>query len=193
LDNPLTNKNLRVVQRYAIALFKALKLKKAFKPVLTDLEHFEGLLLTYPELGAFIGNPGMHYKKLNEVIFDIARTANYQEITLGFLKLLIEKRRLAFFLEILKDFKELIAKDNKQLYGTVISAKKLSKTQILKLQLILKQKSGYEVTLENRDDLSILGGLIIKVASYYIDSSLKTKLANLNTYLKGLVDEVTSI
>jgi F-type H+-transporting ATPase subunit delta len=189
----LANKNLIVAQRYGSALFQALKQKKFLGPVLNDLEHFETLLLATPELLIFISNPAIMNKKVNEVMSEIAKAAEYQEITLSFLKLLAEKRRLDLFLAILKVLKTLIAQESRQLYGTVISAQQLSKTQLSKLQLVLKQKSGYDVTLENAVDSNILGGLIVKVASYFIDTSLKTKLVQLNTHLKGLVDETASV
>ncbi|MBL0941674.1 MAG: ATP synthase F1 subunit delta [Alphaproteobacteria bacterium] len=187
------NKNLIVARRYGTALFQALKSKKVLKPVLKDLEHFEGLLLKAPELLIFITNPLNIINKINEVISEIAKAASYQQFTLSFLILLSEKHRLNLFPEIINDLRRLVAQENKQLHGTVISAQKLNKTQLTKLQLVLKQKSGYEVILDNAVDPNILGGLIVKVASYFIDMSLKTKLVQLNTHLKGLVDETAGI
>lgn len=192
MGNSLTNKNLIVTRRYGTALFQALKSRKVLEPALKDLEHFENLLLTTPELLAFIGAP-LSIDQINEVISEIAKAGDYQEITLSFLKLLSQKRRIVLFPEIIKELRRLVAQENMQLYGTVISAQKLNKTQLSKLQMVLKQKSGYEVTLENAVDPNILGGLIVKVASYFIDTSLKTKLIRLNTHLKGLVDETAGV
>lgn len=186
-------KDLIIAGRYAKALFQAVEEKEALKPVLKDLAHLKAGLEGCPELLTFVNNPTISRGQAVDVMLDIAKTSKYNGLTTNFLRLLAEERRLGLFFDIVKNLKNLIAKQDKQLSGVVISAQKLEKAQLAQLQSVLKMKSGCDINLENQVDPDILGGLIIKLASYFIDSSLKTQLIRLNTHLKGLLDETTSV
>ena len=69
--------------------------------------------------------------------------------------------------------------------ASVTSAHPLTDEQAAALKAALKATVGKDVTLSTRVDPSLIGGLIVKLGSRMVDSSLKTKLSNLSLSLKG--------
>jgi F-type H+-transporting ATPase subunit delta len=66
----------------------------------------------------------------------------------------------------------------------VTSAKALTKGQAEKLAATLKAQVGKAVTIKETVDASIIGGLIVKVGSKMIDTSIKSKLNALQNTMK---------
>jgi F-type H+-transporting ATPase subunit delta len=86
---------------------------------------------------------------------------------------------------MIKGFRALAAKDRGEVTAEVTSAVPLNEAQVSELKKTLKDSVGKDVALNTRIDPSLLGGLVVKVASRMIDSSLKTKLQNLRVSLSG--------
>ena len=64
------------------------------------------------------------------------------------------------------------------------SAKALTKTQSEKLAKTLAARVGKKVTINATVDESIIGGLVVKVGSKMIDSSIRSKLDSLQNVMK---------
>jgi F-type H+-transporting ATPase subunit delta len=88
--------------------------------------------------------------------------------------------------DIIKAYRTLAAKARGEIAAEVTSAVPLSDEQVASLKETLKASMGKDVTLQSRVDPSLLGGLIVKVGSRMIDSSLKTKLQKLQLAMKGV-------
>ena len=67
----------------------------------------------------------------------------------------------------------------------VLSAQPLSNTQQAALEKEIRRALGSKVQVNARVDPSLLGGMIVKVGSRMVDSSLKSKLQKLELSLKG--------
>ncbi|MEO1795088.1 MAG: F0F1 ATP synthase subunit delta, partial [Pseudomonadota bacterium] len=102
----------------------------------------------------------------------------------NFLKLIARNRRLFAVEGMIKIFRDLAARDRGEVQADVTSATPLSDEQIESLKAKLKASIGQDVQLNTRVDPSVLGGLIVKVGSRMIDSSLRTKLATLKMRMK---------
>ena len=94
-------------------------------------------------------------------------------------------RRLFAVQDIIKAFRAIAAKDRGEVTAEVTSAVALSDAQTAELKQALKATVGKDVTLNASVDPSLLGGLIVKVGSRMVDSSLRTKLQSLKTQLGG--------
>ena len=103
----------------------------------------------------------------------------------NFFRLLASNRRLFAAADMIKGFKALAAQARGEVSAEVTSAAALSDAQVTELKKTLKDSVGKDVTLNTRVDPSLLGGLVVKVGSRMIDSSLKTKLQNLKVVLSG--------
>ena len=106
-------------------------------------------------------------------------------LTIKFVLLLAQKRRLFVLNQIITAYESLVAKSRGETEAEVTSARHLQDDEIAELKAVLKSKLGREPRLHSRIDPTLLGGLIIKVGSRMIDSSLRTKLDSLRAVMKG--------
>jgi F-type H+-transporting ATPase subunit delta len=101
------------------------------------------------------------------------------------LKLLAKSRRLFALSDIIKVFRQIAARHRGEVTAEVVSAHPLNEAQQAALEDALKGTSGgRHIRIETRVDQAILGGLIVKMGSRMIDSSLRTKLNSLKTRMK---------
>src|SRR6185503_21359335 len=102
-----------------------------------------------------------------------------------FLLLLAAKRRLFAFTAITRAYESLVAKSRGETEAEVTSARPLATNELAELSTVLKTRLGREPRLTAKVDPSLLGGLVVKVGSRMIDSSLRTKLTGLRAVMKG--------
>ncbi|MEM9305641.1 MAG: F0F1 ATP synthase subunit delta, partial [Pseudomonadota bacterium] len=100
------------------------------------------------------------------------------------LSLMAQKRRLFVIPQLLATLRDVIAEDKGEITADVVSAKALTKTQSDKLAKTLKASTGKTVTLNATVDESLIGGLIVKVGSRMIDTSIRSKLNSLQNAMK---------
>ena len=115
----------------------------------------------------------------------IARVHGLDKLTTSFLGVLAGNRRLAVLPAIIRDFNALAAARRGEISARVTAARALTATQQKALAAKLKAGLGRDVALDITIDPAILGGLIVRVGSRMIDSSLKTRLDSLGQALKG--------
>ncbi len=106
-------------------------------------------------------------------------------LTRKFILLLASKRRLFALGDIIRAYEGLVAKQRGEMTAQVTSARALSDDETADLKAILRSKLSCEVMLETRVDPSLLGGLIVKVGSRMVDSSLRTKLEGMRLAMRG--------
>ncbi|MCK4866927.1 MAG: ATP synthase F1 subunit delta, partial [Alphaproteobacteria bacterium] len=102
-----------------------------------------------------------------------------------FLGLVTANRRLFVLSGIIRAYLEELASHRGEVTADVVSAHPLTDSQVKALEDSLKKALGGKVAIAPRVDPSILGGLIVKVGSRMIDSSLRTQLQKLKFAMKG--------
>ncbi len=172
--------------RYASALFDLAKEASQIKEVEAELTKFQGLLDESEDLRRMVRSPVISSDEQARAIDAIMTKAEISGLAGNFLKLLTSNRRLFAVADMIKGFRSLAAKDRGEVTAEVASAAALTDAQVEALKASLKASIGKDVTLATRVDPSLLGGLVVKVGSKMIDSSLKTKLQNLKVSLNGL-------
>jgi F-type H+-transporting ATPase subunit delta len=115
----------------------------------------------------------------------VAAKLGLDGLTTNFLGVLAANRRLAALPAIIRDFNNLAAARRGEISARVTAAHPLSAAQQKALGAKLKAGLGRDVALDITVDPAILGGLIVRVGSRMIDSSLKTRLDSLGQALKG--------
>ena len=100
------------------------------------------------------------------------------------LALMASKRRLFVLPQLVVALREAIAEDNGEVTADVTSASALTKAQSDKLAKTLKAKLGKTVTINATVDESLIGGLVVKVGSKMIDTSIRSKLNSLQNVMK---------
>jgi len=171
--------------RYATALFELAQESKSVDKVGADLSHFQKLLDESPDLKRLVRSPVFSAKDQISALVAVAKGAGIDGTALNFLKLVAQNRRLFAIEGMIKAFRALVAAQKGEVQAEVVSAEPLSDKHIADLKAALKAKIGQDVQLQTRTDPDILGGLVVKLGSRMIDTSLRTKLQNLKIAMKG--------
>lgn len=174
-----------VAGRYASALFDLAKESSKTGEVEADLVRFQGLLDTSTDLVRMVRSPVIAADDQARAIAAILDKAGIGGLAGNFLKLIAGKRRLFAVGDMIKAYRALAARARGEIAAEVTSAAPLNETQTAALKEALKASVGKDVSLAARVDPSLLGGLVVKVGSRMIDSSLRTKLQNLKVTLTG--------
>ncbi len=170
--------------RYATALFDLAKDEGALDAVAADLNRFDGMLAESKDLERLVRSPVFSADDQGRALTSLLSKAGMSPLAVNFFKLLAANRRLFVVRDVIKGFRALLARERGEVTAEVTSAHALSDQQLSELKSALKATAGREVRVETSVDPSILGGLVVKLGSRMIDSSLKTKLNNLKFAMK---------
>ena len=171
--------------RYANALFELAQDQKAVDAVSADLASLNRALETSPDLARLVRSPVFSAEDHAKALKAILDKMGANVLTAKFVLLLAQKRRLFILTPVITAFESLVAKSRGETEAEVIAARALSDGEIAELKSVLKSKLGKEPRLHSKIDPALLGGLIVKVGSRMIDSSLRTKLDGLRSAMKG--------
>ncbi len=179
-----------VAERYASSLFELALEEGAVESVTTDLNRFQAMLDESDDLRRFVASPVFSAGDQLKAVAAISEKAGISGFFANFLKVVARNRRLFALPGIIKAFRIIAARQRGEISAEVTSAHALTAAQETELKAALKGVTGKDVTIAVTVDPSILGGLIVKVGSRQIDTSLRTKLSTLKLALKevGLMD-----
>ncbi len=175
-----------VAGRYASAVFELAREQKAHAAVGEDFVRFQELIDGSPDMQRLVRSPVFSAKDQVAALNAIFAATGISGLAAKFIGLAAENRRLYLVSDMIRAYQALEADARGEVAAEAVSAVALSAAQITKLKAQLKAATGQEVALSTRTDESILGGLIVKVGSRMIDSSLRTKLQNLKVAMKGV-------
>ncbi len=173
-----------VAGRYATALFELALEEKSLEDVEAKLDRFEQALEAVEDRNPLVKSPVFTPDEQLRAISAVLDEIAIDGLTANFLKLIAKNRRLFAAPEMIKAFRMLLAKHRGQMSAEVISAVKLEDGQIRALKTALKSALDKDVRLEERVDPALLGGLIVRIGSRMIDTSLRTKLNSLKHVMK---------
>jgi F-type H+-transporting ATPase subunit delta len=171
--------------RYASALFDLAKDQGQLKEVEADLAKFSAVLDSSPDLKRMVRSPVFSAGDQGKALAAIFAKGGLGGLTANFLKLLARNRRLFAVSDMIKIFNALAARQRGEVTAEVTSAHALTGEQLAALKESLKASAGKEVLLHAKVDPALLGGLVVKIGSRMIDSSLRTKLNSLKVAMKG--------
>lgn len=173
-----------VAERYASSLFELALESNSVKKVEADLAAFEALIGNSEDLKRLVESPVFSAEDQLRAISAVLEKAKMSGLAANFIKVAAQNRRLFAVPGMVKAFSEIAAQHRGEISADVTSAHALSAAQEKELKAALKGVTGKDVTLNVTVDASILGGLIVKVGSRQIDTSLRTKLSTLKLALK---------
>jgi len=173
-----------VAERYASSLFELAQQANSVTKVEADLNSFEALLDGSADLSRLIKSPVFSSEDQAKAIAAIADKAGITGLTGNFLRVVARNRRLFAVPGMIKAFRQIAAEHRGETAAEVTSAHALTAAQETELKAALKSVAGKDVAITVTVDPSLLGGLIVKMGSRQIDTSLKTKLNSLKLALK---------
>ncbi len=173
-----------VAGRYATALFDLARDSGKIDTVANDLASFGRALTEAPDLNRLVRSPAISAADQGKALGAVLNRMGADGLTQNFLQLVARNRRLFSVADMLKSFDTLVKRHRNQVAAEVTSAQSLNDAQVAQLKHTLAESTGRDVQLSLKVDPAILGGLIVKVGSRMIDSSLKTRLNNLKFAMK---------
>lgn len=173
-----------IARPYASALFDLAMAGKAVGVIEKSLDGVSALIESNEDFSSLLASPVISSDVKSGVIEKIVAKAKLPVLVANFIKTVARNGRLFVLPAMIGSFKDLAAKERDELSAEVVSATPLSKKQLSDLAKVLKSKMGKTVTLQTSVDPSLIGGLIVKVGSQMIDSSLSTKLTAMKIAMK---------
>ena len=171
--------------RYATALFGLARDEKALDAVSASLATLKAALADSDDLRQLISSPIITREQAAKAIAATAAGLGLDPLTTKFLGVLAQNRRLGQLAAVIRAFGQLTAAQRGETTAEVTSAHPLSATQVKALKAKLKTQLARDVAVDLTVDPSILGGLIVKIGSRQIDSSIRSKLNTLAIAMKG--------
>jgi F-type H+-transporting ATPase subunit delta len=170
--------------RYASALFELASEAGQVDQVQADLGRFTALLEGSEDLRRLVKSPVFSSDDQAKAVGAILAKAGIGGIAANLIKVVAANRRLFAIESIIRGFNGLVAKSRGEIIAEVTVAEALSPTHSSSLSAALKDVLGKEPKIDVKVDPAILGGLIVKVGSRMIDTSLRTKLNAIRTAMK---------
>ncbi|MGB7405336.1 MAG: F0F1 ATP synthase subunit delta [Pacificimonas sp.] len=171
--------------RYASALFDLAHEQKASDKVEASLKSLKAALADSDDLRTLITSPLVDRDEAWRGLQAVSAKMKLDPLTTNFLGVMAKNRRLSALPLVIRTYMQIAANARGEVTAEVVSAHELSDDQKGALKTVLRANFHCEVALDTRVDPDILGGLIVKVGSRLIDSSLKTKLDNIGRAMKG--------
>ncbi|WP_380053629.1 F0F1 ATP synthase subunit delta [Falsihalocynthiibacter sp. SS001] len=173
-----------IAARYATAVFELAKEGKKLPALEADCDALEDALASSDDFAALISSPVYTREEQSSAVIAIAKKMKLSPIVTNTLGLMAEKRRLFVLPQLITALRAQISDEKGEVTAEVTAAKKLTKAQADALAKTLKASVGKDVTVNVAVDESLIGGLIVKVGSKMIDTSISSKLSNLQNAMK---------
>ncbi|MBS9721524.1 F0F1 ATP synthase subunit delta [Tianweitania sp. BSSL-BM11] len=173
-----------VADRYAGSLFDLARDTNSIPAVETDLGRFEALLAESEDLTRLVKSPVFSAEEQEKAIAAVLAKAGITGLVANFLQVVAQNRRLFAVPGMIKAFRRIAAEHRGETTADVTTAHALTDTQESELKAALKSIANKDVSINVTVDPTLLGGLVVKMGSRQIDTSLKTKLASLKLALK---------
>ncbi len=173
-----------VAGRYATALFELARDERAVDVVKADLDRFDAMVAQSADLARLVRSPVFSAEEQLKALSAILDAAQLAGTAAKFLKVLAVNRRLFVVRDVIKTFGVLVAAFKGEATADVTVAEPLSDKNLDALKTALKSVTGRDVSLNVRIDPAIIGGLVVKVGSRMVDSSLRTKLNSIKNAMK---------
>lgn len=173
-----------IAGRYAQAVFDIARQDNAVDALAREVESLSAVLNESADLRAMLASPVLSRDDQGRAIGAIAERMGLGPTLRNTLALMAENRRLFALPQLVARLGELIAEARGEVTADVVSAQPLTDEQAQRLTRTLAEKSGKTVKLNARVDEGLIGGMIVKLGSRMIDTSIRSKLASLQNVMK---------
>ena len=174
-----------ISERYGSALYDLASEKKCIDSILNDFEVAEKVLKESPELRQVIRSPLVNSDEKLNILLKIFSQSNLHDLTTTFLKVLSDNKRISNLISIILQFKKINSEKRGDITADITSADELSEDEKNNITNQLKNSLGQKLSLNFDVDKDIIGGLIVRVGSKMIDTSILNKINKLKIAMKG--------
>jgi len=174
-----------ISDRYGSALYDIAAENKCIEEILNDFESVEKVMNESSELRHVIRSPLVNSDEKLNILLKIFSQLNFNNLTTTFLKVLDNNKRISNISSIILKFKKINSEKRGDIVASVTSANELSEDDKNNITNQLKSSLGQKLSLNFDVDKDIIGGLIVKVGSKMIDTSIANKISKLKIAMKG--------
>jgi F-type H+-transporting ATPase subunit delta len=171
--------------RYARALFELALEARSVDAVKSDIDSFDRMIAESADLDRLVRSPVFGAEEQGRALSAVLDKAGIGGLAANFLKFIAANRRLFAIHAIIRDFRKLVAHWKGEISAEVTAAEQLSDQHLDALKSALKSITGEKaIDLNVKIDPAIIGGLVVKLGSRMVDSSLRTKLNTIKHAMK---------
>jgi F-type H+-transporting ATPase subunit delta len=174
----------QIAERYATAIFEIAKENENLDGLETSVNDLSAALADSADLRNLINSPLISRKEQCAAISAIAQKMGQVSVMVKSLGLMADKRRLFVLPQLNSALRELLAEERGEITADVVSAKAMTKAQTEKLAATLTSNVGKAVSINATVDENLIGGLVVKMGSKMIDTSIRSKLDSLQNAMK---------
>ena len=164
---------------YALALYELAKENSELKKAEDEMIGIKVLLRESSDFNAMILDPTVTKEEKNKVIIKIVDQYGFCQTLKKFLGFFTIKNRLFFLNQIIDSFSDLVTIGKGELKANLLSSKELSKAELEKIRSELSKDFQSPIKIDYKHDPDLIGGLVIQVGSVMVDTSIKSKLRQL--------------
>jgi len=175
-----------LASRYATALIGLADDAGTLEPVAEDMRSLRSLLAESEELRRLVRSPVIGWQDQHRALDAVLEKAGAQDLTRRFVGVVAQSRRLFALDRMAAAYLDEMARRRGEVTATVATAQALTDDQTRALADTLEKAVGDQVRIEMTVDPSLLGGMVVRVGSRMIDSSLRSKLTRLQVAMKGV-------
>lgn len=173
-----------VAGRYASALFELAQEARAVDEIGRDLDRFDTMISESPDLARLVRNPVFTADEQARAIGAILDRSGIAGLAGNFIRLVATNRRLFALPQMIRAYRELVAKAKGIVRAEVTLAASPSEAVMDDIRTALKDLAKSDVAMDVRVDPSLIGGLIVKMGSRMVDASVRTKLNSIRLSLR---------
>ncbi len=173
-----------IAVRYATAIFEIVQESKDLPKLEANLDDLSATLDDSADLRELISSPVYSREEQGQAVAAIANKMGLIPAVANALSLMAEKRRLFVLPHLIANLRDMLAEEKGEVTADVASATALSDAQATKLAATLTASVGKDVKINATVDESLIGGLVVKVGSKMIDTSIRSKLNSLQNAMK---------
>lgn len=174
-----------VAGRYAEALYDIASKQNLVDTIEAELKAVEVILAENNDLQKVLYHPQITAADKKELLNKLFK-GKVSDVTGNFLALLVDRRREAFFGDIVAEFVSLANVVRNIVAAQVASAVELNDKEKGNMDQILAKLTGKKVQTSYAVDPSLIGGVVVRIGDKIIDGSIKTRMATLKERLKAI-------
>ncbi|MDE3061004.1 MAG: ATP synthase F1 subunit delta [Pseudomonadota bacterium] len=175
----------RIAERYVKALFDVAVSASALDRIERDMATLQHALQESDGFRHFLTNPLLPRDHQLDALLAVLEKMKAQPLTRQFLIMLSRQKRLAILPDIIALFMDWVAGSRGEIKAGLVTAAPVSARDLAAIGDRLSKACGKKVNLEASEDAALLGGMVVKIGSFQIDSSLAGKLDRLALALKA--------
>jgi F-type H+-transporting ATPase subunit delta len=174
-----------ISKRYARAFFEIATEEKKLEHYYNELNQFASIVSQNKALSDFLANPIFEQESKRKVVESVIRTLKLSGMTISFLKLLVDKKRIDILGDIVIGYRQLMDEALKKVRVNLKTAFPLSSKMQEYINAGLEKLTGRKVEVFIENDPGLLGGIVIGIGDTLYDGSIKNQLNNMMNLLGG--------